>query len=179
MFSADGDEILDVVNEDDEVIRQIPRRDILTLANESNSYLRAVELFIQRPNGDIYLPRRSKDKDIAPGGYDLSVAGHIFSGESYIQACVREIKEETGIDATPDDLKFIKRINPSPDLFYFRMLYLLRTDKIPTLSSEHAEFKWVKPSELDITIRADVPTKGTLIEDIPVLLTYLERAAFE
>jgi isopentenyl-diphosphate delta-isomerase len=175
MFASDDLEILDVVNAEDEVIGQVTRGDMMSLADKPDQFLRAVEIFLQRPDGAIYLPRRSKEKSIAPGGYDLSAAGHVNSGESYSEACVREVKEELGIDVSINDIKFVKRVNPTPDLFYFRMIYLLQTDKEPALSPEHTDFSWIQPDRLEEVVRNDVPTKDTLYEDIPILVDFLYR----
>lgn len=174
MFDHEEQELLDVVNDRDEIIGQIDRKDMMSLRDRPGEYLHVVELFLQRPNGDIYLPRRSPHKKIAPGGLDHSAAGHIMSGESYDQACIREVKEELGIDIATDELTFIAKIPPSPQLFYFRMFYLLRTDKEPRLSPEHVEFTWVKLNDLAEFVNNDVPTKETLYEDVPLLVEYLK-----
>lgn len=177
MFDHEEQELLDVVNEKDEIVGQINRKDMMSLKERPGEYLHVIEIFLQRPNGDIYLPRRSPHKKIAPGGFDHSAAGHIMSGESYDKACIREVKEELGIDITPDELMFITKIPPSPQLFYFRMFYLLRTDKEPVLSPEHTEFMWVKPQDLEALVNNDVPTKETLYEDISLLVEYLDKAS--
>ena len=172
---SDDDEILDVVNESDEVIDVIKRGDTASLRSSPGRFIRAVEMFIQRSNGDIYLPRRSTDKKVAPGGLDLSVAGHLNSGETYDQACIREIKEEAGIDATIDQLILFATVRPSDKLLYFRNIYLFRTDIKPRLSSEHTEAIWASPDQLEDVIRNDIPTKETLYEDITLLLNYLKE----
>lgn len=56
MFEYEEKELLDVVNENDEVIDSIRRADIMSLRQTPGRYLHVVELFLQRPNGDIYLP---------------------------------------------------------------------------------------------------------------------------
>lgn len=174
MFNDDL-EILDVVNDNDEVIGTIARSDMMSLKNTPGRYLRSVDVFIQRPNGDICLPRRSLHKKIAPGGLDASASGHILSGETYEQACIREIKEETGIDVTMEDLVPIATIKPSSVLFYFRRLYLLRTSQEPQLSPEHTEIVWVAPGKLQDVVHNDAPTKQTLDDDIPALINFLRN----
>lgn len=175
MFEHEEREILDVVNDNDEVIGIIARSDMMQLKETPGRYLRAVDIFIQRSNSDIYLPRRSKEKKLFPGGYDFSAAGHVNSGESYEQACVREVLEEAGIETTPDDYIFIAKLSPTPQLFYFDVIYLLRTDVEPKLSPEHTEGTWIAPSSLESTVKNDTPTKDTLITDIPILIDYLKR----
>ncbi len=175
MFDSDNKEILDVVNDNDEVIGTVARGDIMSIKDKPGHYLRCVDIFIQRPNGDICLPRRSLHKKIAPGGLDASASGHIPSGETYEQACIREIKEEMGIDVTISDLTLVATIRPSAKLFYFRKLYLLRTSQVPQLSSEHTELVWVPPKNLWDFVHNDIPTKETLDDDIPALVEYLNK----
>lgn len=170
----DALEILDVVDQHDSVIGTIRRGEIARLTQATQPpYIRFVEAFIQRPNGDVWLPRRSLGKSIAPGGLDLSVAGHVLAGESYEHACIREAAEEAGLRPTHHSLQLIRRFSPRPDAPYFRHLYLIQTTQEPTLSNEHTEASWVRPQDLESVLRHDVPTKDTFYEDIPALLEYL------
>lgn len=132
-------------------------------------------MFLQRPNGDIYLPRRSTEKKIFPGSLDHSAAGHINRGESYEHALVREVHEELDIIATPEDFEFIHKFSPSEELFYFRQFYLLRTDREPQLSPEHTEAVWLPPEQLLSFVQHDVPAKQTIYEDISVLVDFLRQ----
>ena len=168
-------ELLDIVDENDEIIGTIARSDMMQLQHTPGRYLRAIDVFIQRSNGDIFLPRRAPHKKIAPGGLDASASGHIASGETYDQACIREIYEETGLSVTMDDLILIGTIRPSKILFYFRKVYILRTDQIPQLSNEHTEGVWIAPDALADTVYNDIPTKQTLDDDIPLLVHYLQK----
>ena len=40
-------------------------------------------------------------------GYYDTVAGKVEVGETYLQAAVREVKEEAGVDVEPKDLKYL------------------------------------------------------------------------
>jgi isopentenyl-diphosphate Delta-isomerase len=51
---------------------------------------------------DMLQQQRSWEKDIMPGEWDISVAGHIGAGESYRDAAGRETFEELGVEL-PDD----------------------------------------------------------------------------
>lgn len=147
----------------------------MSLRDTPGRYLRVIEVFLQRPNGDIYLPRRSEHKKIFPGSLDHSAAGHMMKGESYETAIVRETREELGLDTTPDDFTLIHTFSPRADLFYFRKFYLLRTDQAPTLSPEHTEAVWLAPEALQDFVERDAPAKHTIYEDIPILLEFLQR----
>ena len=66
-----------------------------------------VHLHIFNKAGDLYLQKRSINKDIQPGKWDTAVGGHIDYGETVEEALRREVREELGITAfTP---QFITR----------------------------------------------------------------------
>ena len=53
---------------------------------------------------DLLLQKRSADKDSFPGCYDISSAGHIPAGEDHLTCALRELNEELGVTASPEDL---------------------------------------------------------------------------
>ena len=55
----------------------------------------------------LLLQKRSLSKQTFPGFWDVSVAGHVSFGESILQAALREVKEEIGLDIQPEDLKLL------------------------------------------------------------------------
>ena len=68
-------------------------------------------VWIVRPNKkgsyDLLLQKRSKDKDAFPGCYDISYAGHLPAGQDYLSYALRELEEELGIKAEPEQLHFM------------------------------------------------------------------------
>lgn len=56
---------------------------------------------------DILLQKRSACKDSYPGHYDISSAGHVAAGGSYLESAVRELREELGIEAEAKDLHYV------------------------------------------------------------------------
>ena len=59
----------------------------------------------------LLLQKRSAQKDSFPGLYDTSSAGHIPAGEEPLNSARRELYEELGIDAAPEELRFIGILN--------------------------------------------------------------------
>ena len=61
------------------------------------------------PDGSyqVLLQKRSKKKDSYPGCYDISSAGHIHAGDSYLPSARRELAEELGIEAGEEELQLI------------------------------------------------------------------------
>ena len=64
---------------------------------------------IQRVDGrvQVLLQKRSMQKDSFPGCLDTSSAGHIQAGDEPRESALRELAEELGIEASPEDLQFI------------------------------------------------------------------------
>jgi len=87
-------EYLDIVDERDTVIGRRPRRECF----DKSLLHRAIVVFLTNPQGEVYLQKRSRDVFFYPGHWCASVAGHVSSGETYLQAAKREIKEELGIN---------------------------------------------------------------------------------
>ncbi|MEZ5305318.1 MAG: 16S rRNA (adenine(1518)-N(6)/adenine(1519)-N(6))-dimethyltransferase RsmA [Verrucomicrobiales bacterium] len=90
-----GDELFDVVDENDAVLRQEKR----AVVHRERLLHRAIHIFLANPRGEIFLQRRSHLKDVAPCRWDSSAAGHLDAGEGYAAAAEREIVEELGIAA--------------------------------------------------------------------------------
>lgn len=54
----------------------------------------------------ILLQKRAMTKDSFPGRYDTSSAGHIQAGDEPLESAIRELREELGIAAKPEQLEF-------------------------------------------------------------------------
>lgn len=67
-------------------------------------------VWVMRRNGsgeiELLLQKRSAWKDSFPGCYDISAAGHVQAGDHCLNTAVRELEEELGIHAEPEELKF-------------------------------------------------------------------------
>ena len=59
---------------------------------------------------EVLLQKRSRNKDSFPGLYDTSSAGHIPAGDEPLASALRELEEELGLRAEPEDLRFIGTI---------------------------------------------------------------------
>lgn len=48
---------------------------------------------------------------IEDGAFDLATSGHVEAGETYVDAIVRELREELGIQVLPEDIEFSNTIH--------------------------------------------------------------------
>jgi len=91
--ATDLDEILDVVDEQDRVLRTAPRSEVY----RDGLVHRCVFVLVRDPRGRIFTHRRTDTKAFAPGAYDCFVGGVVGAGEGYPEAAVREAEEELGV----------------------------------------------------------------------------------
>lgn len=101
-------ELLDLVDEQGHPTGRVRER---SLVHRYGDRHRTAHVWITRPNDhgsfDILLQKRAETKDSYPGCHDISSAGHIPAGCGYEESALRELQEELGITAAPEDLRLI------------------------------------------------------------------------
>ena len=101
-------ELLDLLDENGEPSGQVRER---TLVHLNGDWHRTSHVWVvrrRRDGGhDLLLQKRSRGKDSFGGCYDISSAGHIPAGQDYLESALRELKEELGIAAEPEDLRLV------------------------------------------------------------------------
>jgi isopentenyldiphosphate isomerase/intracellular septation protein A len=95
--AADGEEWFNIVSEKGEVKGKAPRS---AVHGNPDLLHPVVHLHVFNKKGQLYLQKRSMNKDVQPGKWDTSVGGHINSGEDVETALHREAMEELGIKVT-------------------------------------------------------------------------------
>jgi len=143
-------EWLDIVDEQDVVIGRATRDEIHRL----NHRHRSAHIVLCNSKGDVFLQLRSLSKDTNPGLWDTSAAGHVDSGESYLNCAVREVYEELGVHINGDALIPVDRLPPTADNgFEFVQIYIATSDENLTLQqSEIDDGKWLSPEQLNSLI---------------------------
>jgi isopentenyldiphosphate isomerase len=87
--------VIDVVDDADHVVGTIRRDEALT----SSVGFRVAHVFIFNRRGHLLLQRLAPERERHPLRWGSSVAGYLFSGESYEEAARRRVQQELGIDA--------------------------------------------------------------------------------
>lgn len=104
-------EMLAEVDERDEVIGTRPRGEIHRLGLRH----RSCHILVFNSRAELYLQKRVVTKDVNPGCWDSSAAGHVDAGESYDTCASRELEEELGIAAATGDLRGLFKLNACAD----------------------------------------------------------------
>jgi isopentenyl-diphosphate delta-isomerase type 1 len=87
-------ELFDIVDENDNIIGRAPRNE----CHEKGLIHRSVMFFVFDGEGRVLVTKRTQTKDFFPGYWSIVLGGHVQAGETYEDAVVREIKEETGVE---------------------------------------------------------------------------------
>ncbi len=91
---TEQEELLEVVTKDGGIIKTLPRSEIH--GNPSLIH-KVVHVLVFNRKRELFLQKRSINKDVAPGKWDTSVGGHVDAGETFNEALRREMREELGI----------------------------------------------------------------------------------
>lgn len=98
------EELIDILDENGNKTGEATTRKQI---HEKGLWHRIIVVSIIDKNGHILMQQRSMDKESNPGKWDVSVAGHVSSGQTSIEAAIREVSEEVGIEINEEDLKYI------------------------------------------------------------------------
>ena len=180
-------EYFDIVDE-----AGIPTGEIISRdeAHEKGVLHRTAHVWIVREcegKTEILLQKRSDNKDSFPGMYDTSSAGHIPAGEEPLSSALRELQEELGVTASPEDLSYAGSFRIHYEkVFHDRIfrdnevtkvyVYTKPVDSFTLQESEVSEVRWFDLDEVRNEIRSGdrhrfcVPKEG-----LNVLRTWLER----
>ena len=96
-------------------------------------------------------------------GYTLP-GGHIEPGESFVDAVIREMKEETGLDIQNPQLCGIKQF-PIDEGRYIVLLFKTEEFTGEVASSEEGQMEWIRRSDL---------AKVNTVSDLEELLQVME-----
>lgn len=180
-------ELFDIVDENGGPTGETVER---TLAHSQGIRHRTSHVWLLRRRqgrAEILLQKRSRDKDSFPGCYDISSAGHIPAGVDYVSSALRELKEELGEEATPEELIYCgTRHIRYTETFYgkpFRdnqvsKVYLLWRDKeaeeFVLQQEEIEEVKWFDFYECIKLVKENAIPHCIMMEEL-----YMIKAALE
>lgn len=146
-MTYNADELVDLVDENDSVVRVQWRSKI---HEYPDLYARAVLAFLVNEQGQLCFLRRAPHKAYLPNHWAL-IGGGVQSGESYEQAMIRETTEEANIVVHPNAMRFLGHVTPTdyPGK-YFKAVYEIKVDdmRIPYNPEDFCQIQWMAPNQL-------------------------------
>lgn len=115
---------------------------------------RVVIIFVEDGNGSIIIQKRGPNVVTYPNRWDVSAAGHVDEGESYLAAAQRELAEELGIygsNLQETDSLYIQTVVDERILNRFIKVYKTVTPKDTAIilqESEVAAVRWLTIEKL-------------------------------
>ncbi|MBD0672558.1 NUDIX hydrolase [Streptomyces sp. CBMA156] len=146
-----AEELLDVVDEHDRVIGTALRGEVYRRGLTH----RCVFILVRDPAGRIFVHRRTDTKLFAPGAYDMFVGGVVGSGETYVEAAVREAEEELGVQGIAPRPLFKFLFEQDRLSWWFDMYEAEWDGPVSPQQSEVAWHAWLTAAELDDRLARD------------------------
>lgn len=159
----ENDEILDIVDENDCVIGKKKRTEIY---REGLCNFRVVNAFAVNSLGQLWTPRRSAHKRIFPLCLDVSMGGHVESGETYEDALQRELKEELNLELNIVNFRLLGYLIPyQHQVSAFMKVYEIKLDCTPAYNeNDFVESFWLYPYDLIKWLCKGEPAKSDLLK---------------
>lgn len=154
------------------------------LIYKNGNWHKTVHIWLLNPKKELLIQKRAKNKQTFPNLWAISIAGHVMSGETSLEAAIREIKEEIGIDINSNTLKHIfsvKRNQPykNSTLHVHDDVYLLEydldIDKAKLQREELTDIKFINYLELEQNLLNKNPEYVPYSEEHKLLFEYLRE----
>lgn len=121
-----------------------------------------VHVWIKNSAGKYLFSQRSPTKDVLPLMWE-TVAGSVLAGEGSLDGALREVKEEVGLEFTPDDAKLVYSVTGREVCGYniqeILDVYLFEYDGDVDLSrattNEVIDVKWLTRDEIAVLKQTD------------------------
>jgi isopentenyl-diphosphate Delta-isomerase len=94
-------EFFDVFDENNQSLNQVTEREKV---HKQGLWHRTSQVWVMNHNREILCNYRSRDKDLFPHHWDLSVGGHVESGGNYLETAIRELNEELSVNPHSSEL---------------------------------------------------------------------------
>ena len=137
---VNSNELLCVVDEFDMPQKPLPRK----IVKRDGHWFRAVHVWIVNDKNQVLCQKRSHKKDMSPGKWEPAVTGHISPEDTYFTGAVREVREETGLSVSKNDLKLVK-IYKDQDFHEYRGIFYCKLNaELHQIKREEDEVEAVK-----------------------------------
>ena len=142
--------MVDVVDQDNKVVAKAVRRTLL----QKGLNFRTVHVLLFNEEGQLVMQRLSEYHPRSPDRLGSSVAGYLYSEESYLQAAARRLREELGITTPIRDAGEFQMIDETSRKFVGVFTGTLRQS--PVIADDQiAELIYMFPAQINSLLKTD------------------------
>ncbi|MCX6793354.1 MAG: NUDIX domain-containing protein [Candidatus Falkowbacteria bacterium] len=121
--------------------------------HKNGDWHKTVHVYVVNPQGQYLIHLRSPFKDLHPSHWGTRFGGHVIAGDDFKKTVIKELKEEIGLDITPNDLieGQISNYNSANNNEIVKYYFYDFEGDIKDLSfndNEVVEVKWLSPEEI-------------------------------
>ena len=128
-------------------------------AHKTGKWHRSIHvMIISEDKKKILLQKRCADKNLFPNMWDISVGGHVSSGEDTLVAVKRELSEELGLDPDTYEFEYVDVIKErfvdgdvvsNEFVTIYKIINNVNISSIKLQKEEVSEARWFTKSELN------------------------------
>ena len=170
-----GEEMFDIVDAEGNVRGKAPR----SLCHSGKGFLHpVVHLHVINSTDQIFLQKRSLNKQIQPGKWDTAVGGHVQSGETVESALKREAFEELGLQEFEATAlaRYLWESDVESELVF---MFVTRSDRPLRLNTrEMDDGKFWKIKKIKAALGKNILTPNFEFE-LPILLKQFFRGTWK
>lgn len=152
-------ELLDLRKKDGSLTGEVKERALVHQDGDlhGTAHVWLVRYRPDKGSADVLLQKRSAQKDSYPLCYDISSAGHIPAGQDFLGSALRELKEELGVEAKPEELhEVFTHVGYAEDVFYGKRFINHEYSKVYLLEySGRTEDLKLQPEEVESVLWMD------------------------
>ncbi|MBI3036418.1 NUDIX domain-containing protein [Candidatus Woesearchaeota archaeon] len=163
--------MIDVVDENDKFVRKATRKEV----REIGLLHRAAKVIVVNEEGKFLVQKRSMNKDLFPGVWELGVGETVKSGDSYEAAAISGLEDEIGVIGVSNiQLKhsflFKLRCSSAQNNAHYKVYLLNHRGKVLPQQEEVDEVKFLSLDD----VHKLMATGSLEPESVAILKKYVE-----
>jgi isopentenyl-diphosphate Delta-isomerase len=154
--------------------------------HKNGDWHRIIFVFVINSKNEVLLQHRTVSKDHYQNMWDISIGGHISSGEHSLEVAIREVSEEVGLPITEKDLTFLgtlkNEVIKNNGTYFdneFSDVYVVKADiDINTFVMQESEvqgLRWVPIEDLKKMVEQKDPTLTPRYDQYHLFFKYIKN----
>lgn len=122
---------------------------------KAGTYHQVIGVWTIHQSGKVLVTQRDWQKSVCPGKWE-NTGGSVLSGETVLEACVREVKEETGLSIPSEAFRYLATIR-TKEAFIDTYLAYTESDlsSVSLQAGETIHYQWLDLEALNALVYSD------------------------